>query len=487
MSAPAPPSPDSGCTAVTATPSATPNGLRSAQWQALGRRLADLVYVLLLMAVVVLAGWHLARHDIYWDWSSAGRNGLSRESLDVLAGLEAPLKLRVFVASDHPLAREIEQVLMRYRRASDQVQVEYIDPIHAPEQARHFDVQRLGQLVLEYQGRRESLIRLDEAALTNAIARLSLTQAPWIAILEGHGERSPSGGTGRDIGRLARWLEQRGFRLQQVDLARLSRIPSNTAVLLLSTPVIELFPGEVEALIEYVATGGNLLWLLDPGDWQGYEPLAQALGISRLPGQIVDASGDAFDVETPSVVVISDWPEHPLWQGLSAPAFFPGTLAFASGMAPAWQSITTLHSSEQSWNETGPIRGQITRDASRDEAPGPLTFAQILTRPVPNALRAGGAAAMDSSALGEQRLVLIGDGDFLSNAALERGANRALGLRLLRWLSGVELMLTNTQNTEPPLSLTPERAFALSLFALVMLPCGLLTLAVLTHWRRRHA
>lgn len=453
------------------------------------RRLSDGVFILLLWTLVLLSGWHLARHDLYWDWSSAGRNRLSRESLEVLSGLEAPLSVRIFVAPDHPLAREIEQVLMRYRQASDRVRVEYIDPIRAPEQARRFEVRLLGELVLEYQGRRESLGRLDEATLTNAIARLTLTRAPWIALLEGHGERGLSSGVGSDIGRFAQWLRQRGYRLQQVDLARVSRIPTNTDVLVLSTPAIDLFPGEVEALIAYVAGGGNLLWLLDPGDWRGYAPLAAYFGIQSLAGEIVDAAGSALDVSTPNVAVVTDWPAHPLWQGLGAPAFFPGALAFApevlTSLAPEWQLLTQLTSGAQSWNETGPIRGKIARDGDLGEFTGPLPFALALTRKVPSALRPS-SAAMAPSALSEQRVMIFGDGDFLSNATLEKGANRELGLRLFGWLSGVDFMITVPDGAEQPVALTPARAFALSLFALVVLPFGFLLLAVVSYWRRRH-
>lgn len=450
------------------------------------RRSADAVFVILLGALVLLAGWHLARHDIYWDWSSTGRNRLSSESLDVLAGLEGPLSIRVFVAPGHPMVREIEQVLMRYRRASDRVQVDYVDPLRAPELVRRLDVRLLGQLVLEYQGRRESLERLDEAAVTNAIARLALEREPWIALLEGHGERSPSGGAGTDLGRFAQWLEQRGFRLQRVDLALLNQIPSNTDVLVLSTPRIALFPGEIEALIDYVDKGGHLLWLLDPGDWYGFEPLAESLGIQPLPGQIVDAAGSALGVAAPNIAVVTDWPAHALWQGLDGPAYFPGSLAFAPEVAPGWQVETALRSSAQSWNETGPIRGELARDPQLGEEPGPLPFALAMTRSVPSALRSGGGE-MARSGLVEQRLMVMGDGDFLSNASLERGTNRLLGLRLLHWLSGTERLLASpVLESKAPLALTPNQAFALSLFALGLLPLGFLILALLSQWRRRH-
>jgi hypothetical protein len=41
------------------------------RWDRIERRLADLVFYLLLAAAVVLAGWLGARHDWYWDWTPA--------------------------------------------------------------------------------------------------------------------------------------------------------------------------------------------------------------------------------------------------------------------------------------------------------------------------------------------------------------------------------------------------------------------------------
>jgi hypothetical protein len=385
------------------------------------RRLVDGLFYVLLVAAVLLTGWLAARHDHAWDWTERKRNTLSAESARVVAGLDGTLEVTVFVDRSHPLTKRIDPLLARYRSAGARLRVGYMDPQRFPEQARAAEVSLLGQMLLEYRGRRETVSEPSEAALTAAIARLARERRPWVAFLEGHGERALEGETGTDLGRFGRLLRERGYRLQALDLARQRQIPANTDLLVVSTPAIALFPGEAQALQDYVAGGGNLLWLLEPGELRGLEPLADALAITPLPGRLVDANVSRLNIDDPSVAMVERYPEHPLTRGLTQPALFPGSLAFLPVAQPDWRLETPLQTLENSWNETGPIRGEISRNEDRGEQPGPLPVALALT-----AARDGGTG---------QRVLVIGDGDFLSNAHLGSGANRELGLRAVQWLT----------------------------------------------------
>jgi hypothetical protein len=300
--------------------------------------------------------------------------------------------------------------------------VTYLDPQLFPEQARAAEVSTLGQMLVEYRGRRETLNELSEQALTAAIARLSRARAPWVAALEGHGERRLDGEGAQDLGRFVAVLRGRGYRLQPLDLTKTAEVPDNTDLLLLSTPAIPLFPGEALALVRYLERGGNLLWLMDPDDLGGLEPVADHLGITRLPGILVDANVRELDIDDPTVAMVARFPDHPLTSGLDAPVLFPGSGAFLDLAASGWSLETPLATLENSWNETGPVRGEVSRDSAGGEMPGPLPLALALTRPRPS----GG---------GEQRVLVTGDGDFLSNAHLEQYGNRALGLRSVQWLT----------------------------------------------------
>jgi hypothetical protein len=386
------------------------------------RRLADGLFYLLLAAAVILTGWLAARHDRYWDWSGSGRNTLTPESMEVVSALNAPLRISVFVDRAHPLARRSDQLLARYRAALPNLNVSYLDPQIFPEQARAAEVSLLGQMLVEYRGRRETLSVLSEQALTAAIARLTRTRSPWVAVLEGHGERRIDGEAAQDLGRLGALLRGRGYRLQPLDLTATAEVPDNTDLLVLSTPAIPLFPGEAETLVRYLERGGNLLWLMDPDDLGGLEPLADYLGITRLPGILVDANVRELNIDDPTVAMASNFPDHPLTRGLDVPALFPGSGAFLDLAAPGWNLATPLATLENSWNETGPVRGEVSRDSASGELPGPLPLALVLTRPSP-------------SGDDEQRVVVTGDGDFLSNAHLEQYGNRAVGLRMSQWIT----------------------------------------------------
>lgn len=444
------------------------------QRELLERRLVDGLFYLLLAAALVLTGWLGARHDRYWDWTDSGRNTLTEESAAVLAELSAPLRITVFLDRSHPLAKGIEQLLARYRRSAAELEVTYLDPQLYPEQARQAEVSLLGQLLLEYRGRRETVSDLDEGSLTAAIARLGRDREPWIAVLEGHGERRIDGEAAPDLGRFAEVLRDRGFRLQPLDLTTSAAVPDNTQLLLLCAPAIGLFPGEAERLVDFLERGGNLLWLMEPGSPGGLESVAAFLGIEPLPGLMVDANVGELNIQDPTVAMVADFPDHPLTQGLSGHALFPGTLAFRDRAAVGWTAATPIETQKNSWNETGPIRGDVMREEFLGELPGPLPLALALSRPAPRHP-------------GEQRVLVLGDGDFLSNAHLDNAGNRALALRLLQWLTvpeGAALVPTRTL-ADRELGLTRTQILVVGGGSLAVLPALLLLTGLVIRWHRR--
>jgi hypothetical protein len=353
------------------------------------------------------------------------------------------------------------------------MQIEVVDPQLFPERTRDAGVTLIGQILLDYRGRRETLAEIGERAISAAIARLGASRVPWVAVIEGHGERAIQGEGGADLGRLGEELAERGFLARPLDLSRVTEVPVDTRVLVLSTPSIPLFPGVVERLIQYLDRGGNLLWLLDPGPLNGLEPLVDSLGLTILPGTIVDADAAALGVATPAVAVVAEYPDHPFSVDLDVPALLPGSLAFGTEPAPGWMLDTYLATGARSWNEIGRLDGLIDRDEVIGEQPGPLPVVLAMSRPVPEDGR-------------EQRVLVVGDGDFASNAQIGAYGNRALALALLAWLSdpGDLTVLPPDPSKPDGLVLDEQQRLRIGLGSLVLLPALFLMIGLGIRWLR---
>ena len=440
--------------------------------------LQELLFHLLLLSVAALLTWLSLRHVWHWDWTDSRRNSLALESAALLQRLEAPLLLTSYAPDNPQLRRRILRMLERYHRARpERVQIRFVDPELHPDQARAAGVELAGELVLEYRGRRESLRTLSEGHISNALQRLIGRPERWIGALTGHGERSLSGQANHDLGDFGTALEQRGYRIQPLDLAEVPAIPDNLGLLVLAGPRVDLLPGEVQRLRDYLAAGGNLLWLLDPDGLFGLEALAGDLGIEPLPGRIVDANVHELGVDDPSVALVSRYPDHAATRGFELMSLFPKAAALESTSAGAWRTTPLLATLPRSWNETGPIQGQLRRDEDQGEQAGPLALGIALERQFATPAPAGAR---------EQRALVVGDGDFLANAFLANVGNRELGLRLLRWLLEEDRLLEIPPREAPDRELHITRSLALALGAgsLVAAPLGFLAIGLLIRRRR---
>lgn len=446
------------------------------RWQRIERPLVDALYLLLLLALVIATGWLGARHDRYWDLSSAGRNSLGPQSLSILGHLEQPPSLTVFADPESTLGRSIARFLARYQQAIPALEIRFVDPRRFPEQAREAEVSLLGQILIDYRSRRALVDELSERALSGAFARLLIEEAPWVAVIEGHGERSISGTAPADLGRLGTELEEQGYRVRPLDLARVSEVPVNTHLVVLSMPAISLFPGEVERLREYLDRGGNLLWLLDPGPLNGLERLAESLELTPLPGLVIDPAARRLGVSDPAVVALIEGAQIRALRDRESdqqPALLPGALAFEPRAPADWTLSVTFESSDRSWNETGRLDIPLERDEVIGESAGPLSVGLALTRPIVNAGR-------------EQRVLVLGDGDFMSNAYLGMGGNQALALAAIGWLGGAQtlLELPPLEHAPEALELSDQRRVMLGVLALVLLPGSFAMLGLVVRWWR---
>ena len=430
------------------------------------------------LALLILAaaglGLRLAhRYGGAWDFSAAARHSLSPQSRAVMARLAGPLRFTAVVPDYGGLRPPVELLLQRYQRAGADVSVTFLDPDTHPAQARQLGVRGPAEVVVEYGGRTERVGAPSERTVTAALQRLALEGERWVVGVAGHGEANLVGRANFDLGDFGAALERAGFRPQPVETATAGGIPDNAALVVLAAPQVALLPGEQSRLAEYLAQGGNLLWLL--GRESALDPavLVQALGLERLPGVIVDAAAAAVGADDPTIAVVSRYPDEAAVRGLGALSLFPSAVALEVAPPPGWRAAPLLQTGPQSWNETGALRGPLRVDAAAGERRGPLTLGWAISRP-----RVGG---------GEQRVVLVGDADFLSNAFLGNAGNLDLGTNLVRWLTENDATLDIPLRAAPDLRYDPPpSAGALPVLFLYGLPLGCLAAGLgIRSWRRR--
>lgn len=404
------------------------------------------------------------RYSFEWDITASGRNTLSQTSREVLKKLKGPLKIKVFIGEAEELRTPIRRLIDRYRRQKGDIELLFINPDLHPEELRRLGIQRPGEVIVEYGERHERIAKLSEKELTSALLRLLKRGELHILFIEGHGERSPFGQANFDLGHFGKALEAEGYQIHRWSLVQ-GEIPKNTALLVLASPQADLLPVEVEQLKQYLDRGGNFLWLHDPGELHGLEPLLQKMERKALPGNLVDPQSQSLlGLADPTLIVISYYPDHPILKDFEQITLFPGAAAFESG-GKGWSPL--LVTSPEAWNETDLSSKLLTLDPEKGERIGPLGLGWAFEKE-------------------KQRIVLIGDGDFLANQFIGNGGNLDLGLRLIRWLTHQDTLI-EVERPKPP-----DAQLQLSSLEVTFIAIGIMLLTVIylgigavVWWRRR--
>ncbi len=433
-------------------------------------RLQNLLFSLLFLVAVGLAAWLSTQYSAQFDWTASHRHTLSEASRRVLDLVKAPVTITAYARENQQVREPIRDLLDRYSRYKKDFTLQFVNPDTQPEKVRQLGIQVDGEMVIDYQGRSEKIQEAGETSLTNALQRLATAEERTIVFLEGHGDRSPLGKANHDLQQFADELKRKGFTIAAANLAVTPLIPDNTDVLVIAGPRTNLLPGELKLIEDYVTRGGNLWWLGDPGDLHGLASLATQLGVRFLPGVVVDASTQLLGIDDPTFALVSDYPPHAITQGFQQMTMFPSAAALDQNEKSDFEKEPVLATLPRSWTELGPIEGKIAYDAGKGERQGPLDLGYAITRPLsPDSTE---KVAEDQPAEAktpvEQRIIVVGDGDFLSNTYLGNGGNLELGINMVQWLSRGDALINI------PAKIAPDRQLQLSPFASGVIAIGFL-------------
>lgn len=435
-------------------------------------RIQRAVFLVLFLGIVGLLGWLSTRYHFQSDWTATSRHTLSQASLALLEKIEGPVTITAFAREEEMVRKPIGEIVSRYQRARPDITLSFVNPDTAPDRVRAEGITVNGELVVFHQGRRENLKDVSEQGLTNTLQRLARADERWLVFLEGHGERNPLGRANHDLGDWGEQLRQKGLKIQSYNLASNPQLPDNTTVLVIADPQVALLPGEIEIIRQYVRQGGNLLWMSETASFKWLKALAEDLGVSTPEGIIVDPSTRLLGITDPRFALVAEYPMHPITEDLGTVTLFPQAGSLDIQEQEGWRSQALLASMPRSWLETSAIVDSVRFDAGKDRE-GPITLAATLTREKPEGE-------------GDQRVLIVADGDFLSNTYLGNGGNLDLGLAMVNWLSHDDRFITIPARTggdrNLELSLTKQGVIGFGFFLVIP---GLLLLAGLAIWMKR--
>ena len=435
------------------------------------RRLHGWVSALLVLLGAGAIGFLTARHDHLADWTYNSRVSMSPETRAVLAKFDGPVDIVSYASPQGDLRQTIAAALQRYQKAKPDMRLSFVDPQQDPAAMRNLGITVDGELILHYRDRQQRLDTLTERSLTDALERLVRGNDRIVAFVTGHGERRADGVANADLGTFVSQLEQSGLRAVPLNFSQVTSVPAQTDLVVLAGPQTPLTPGATKALTDYLANGGNLLWLVDPGNLDAsLQPIADTLGIRVLPGELIDASSPAVGQKDPRMIVLGDYPPSMITRGFTLTTLFPEVAPLAEVRQGDWKIEPFLRSSPQATTQS--LGGNAAAPLK-----GPLDFGFAFSRLSP------------SPAKSEQRVAVIGNGDFLSNSYLGNGGNRALGERVFNWLLGDDQLISMPPRGAPDriLNVSQSELSALTIGFMLVMPLLLLVVGGWIAWRRRRA
>lgn len=452
-------------------------------------RVQNTILIILLLLLTGILAWLSTRYTWQADVTHNNRHSLSEMSLQVLAQLRDPVNISAYVSNGNESMRNVlRDFLARYQRHKKNLNVNFVDPDISPNEVRERGIQMQGELFIEYQGRNEHLQQISEQELTNTLQGLARADDRYIVFLEGHGERSPVDVHNFDVSDWAKQLKSRGFKIQALNFAKLAQIPDNTSVLVVASPRVDLLAGEVQLLADYVEKGGNLLWLLDPDGLKGMGALADKFGLKIQPGTVVDPSAQLYGVNQAAVVAITEYGEHPITEDFRYLSLFPQAAALKAQAPAPWEQIALFTTNSKAWSETDELRGALKFNPEKDVA-GPLDIGLAFTRARGADVKSDNKKANSEKMANQQRVVIIGDGDFLANSFVANAGNLDLGLKIVNWLARDDhfIAIAAKSNFDTRLELSPLATVMLGVLFLLFLPLSLLGMGVTIWLQRRKA
>src|SRR6202046_2017693 len=239
------------------------------------------VYILVILAVVVLANFFAYRYNKSFDATANKRFTLSAQTKKVVGELKQDVTISYF---DRATGMQgAKDLLDRFQNLSPKVHIQYVDLLKNPTLARAENVTRDGEAVITVGARREDAKTFDEEGVTGALIRALKGGEREVCVVTGHGEHRLDDSSQSDgFSGFQAVVQKDNYKLQSVNLQQKAEVPAECTVLVVAGPTGDYIQPEVDAIKKYVEGGGRALFMLDPPLRLGRKQIGDNIALASL-------------------------------------------------------------------------------------------------------------------------------------------------------------------------------------------------------------
>lgn len=484
------------------SPAAPRRTLRHAfNWRTLKYGSHASLFTVIVLAVVCLLYSLAVQHNRRFDVTQAKRFTLAEQSVKLVQGLQYPIKIIGFYSLAERDREAFTDLVKQYTQHTDKLSYEVIDPDRQPAIAKQYDITAYNTVVVEGNGKKEKIARVEEAALTNAILKVTRTTKKVVYFVTGHGEPALTDSDRTGYSGAKQALEEQNYTVQELVLARQPQVPDDAAVVIVAGPRQDLLESETETLGAFLGRGGHLLMLLDPESVPGLVTFVQRYGIEVGNDVVIETNplGRLVGGDYLMPVVVA-YENHAITKELgNVMTMFPvvRSVQVAKELPKGITAQGLATTSTESWAETD-LKALHERHTAFDpdsDRRGPISIAAVATiTPEKKDTNAGGSESSESPEQEQSatpraaRLVVFGDSEFANNNLFPVQGNGNLFLNTVSWLAEEEDLIAirpRKGGGSGPVMLTAAQAPLIFWLPVILLPLGVLGSGAVVFVRRK--
>ncbi len=462
-----------------------------------------IMQILLVIAGLVMLNWLGNKYYARLDWSHGKNTVLSPQTKALLGGLEKPVQAIVMFATTGEAEADAQMLLREYQfAAKGKLTVEEVDPYANLARAKELqaqykfganenvviftydgrhkfvnsgdlaEVEQMDQMAM-MSGRRPQMIAFKgEQIFTGTLLELTETKQNKLYLVGSHGEYDTNS---RDTAGFREFLTRQNLKFETLKLADKDSIPDDASMLMILGPKFDYSERDLKLLSEYWEKKGRILlctgwtngktpnlneWLAARGMRPQNDAVIRVVSLGNLAGMqplegVIQNQGSPITKDLAGVTTEMFGPTQSI--------DLDRKLEKAAGL----QLTSLLVAPEGFWGETEYNPGDRTAvpffDPKKDHV-GPLTLGAAVER---------GGSADPKVKLETSRMVVFGNGDFLSDKGLQVGqASLDLALNSVNWLLNRENLINIPPKVKEKqsLKLTDSQVNTIRWWVMVFIP-----------------